>query len=301
MRYRMISITGTAWLLCIGVAVLMTGTGFAAGPQTVDGCVRDGAAIHPAHSYDGPQAVGWDAGGGRTVDVVGDTSNSSSGTGLAKANAYRVDTEVMLETMEFYLNFTGEMLVQYYVYESTVEFGTYAQIWTFSETVNGTGMDWYSSGTVDVLLEAGNYYIIAVSWDGNCGYFYDTGDTQSTSFGAQVHGYAMGNHPLPTSFSSTVNDHAIYYQRLTTGTGFPTPTPTQTFVPCNHDGDVTLDDEVTAGDAQLAFLITLGIYIPNYEEECAADCNGDTEVTAGDAQQIFLMALGLDACVDPMK
>ena len=76
----------------------------------------------------------------------------------------------------------------------------------------------------------------------------------------------------------------------------PTPTPD----PCNNDGDVTLDGAITAGDAQLAFLIALGQYSPDYEEECAADCNGDGTVTAGDAQQIFMTALGTASCVDPM-
>ncbi|MBN1297442.1 hypothetical protein JXA80_11725 [bacterium] len=78
-----------------------------------------------------------------------------------------------------------------------------------------------------------------------------------------------------------------------------TPTPSQTPL-CNHDGDVTLDNEITAGDAQLAFLVALGSYTPNFEEACAADCNGDEAVTAGDAQLIFLTVLGSGACVDPM-
>ncbi|HPQ39403.1 MAG TPA: dockerin type I domain-containing protein, partial [bacterium] len=76
----------------------------------------------------------------------------------------------------------------------------------------------------------------------------------------------------------------------------PTPTPD----PCINDGDVNLDGSITSGDAQMAFMIALGLYTPNPEEECAADCNGDEAVTAGDAQQIFMTALGMTACVDPM-
>jgi hypothetical protein len=47
-------------------------------------------------------------------------------------------------------------------------------------------------------------------------YYYDTGDSLSTSFGAYVHGYASGHDPLPASFESASNDQAIYYQRLNT-------------------------------------------------------------------------------------
>lgn len=78
----------------------------------------------------------------------------------------------------------------------------------------------------------------------------------------------------------------------------PTPSPTPD---CNNDGDVNQNSEITAEDAQLAFMIALGSYSPNWMEWCAADCNGDWEVTAGDAQAVFLAALGSGACVDPME
>jgi len=70
--------------------------------------------------------------------------------------------------------------------------------------------------------------------------------------------------------------------------------------PCINDGDVNNDESITAGDAQLAFQIALGLYSPTVEEACAADCNGDESITAGDAQQIFMTALGQTSCVDPL-
>ncbi|MBN1297057.1 hypothetical protein JXA80_09770, partial [bacterium] len=79
----------------------------------------------------------------------------------------------------------------------------------------------------------------------------------------------------------------------------PTNTPTPTG-PCIHDGDVTLDGALTAGDAQGCFYIVLGYSTPGYEVLCAADCNGDGDITAGDAQNIFLAVLGTGACVDPI-
>ncbi len=78
-----------------------------------------------------------------------------------------------------------------------------------------------------------------------------------------------------------------------------TPTPTAT-PECIHHGDVNFSGDLTAGDAQTAFNITMGLYSPTYAEECAADCNGDGSVTAGDAQAIFGAVLGLDSCVDPI-
>jgi len=75
--------------------------------------------------------------------------------------------------------------------------------------------------------------------------------------------------------------------------------PTPTTVPdCVNSGDVTLDGNITAGDAQLAFQIVMGAYMPSFEEQCAADCNGNGVVTAGDAQEIFMAALGMGMCED---
>jgi len=77
----------------------------------------------------------------------------------------------------------------------------------------------------------------------------------------------------------------------------------QSVEPCINNGDVNLDGEITAGDALLAFQISLGVFPPPipYQQLCAADCNGDEIVTAGDAQAIFLTALGLGSCADPVS
>ncbi len=70
--------------------------------------------------------------------------------------------------------------------------------------------------------------------------------------------------------------------------------------PCFHHGDVDFSGSITAGDAQLAFNIAVGLIMPTYDEQCAADCNGDDSVTAGDAQQIFNAVFGLESCVDSL-
>ncbi len=69
---------------------------------------------------------------------------------------------------------------------------------------------------------------------------------------------------------------------------------------CPKDGDVNSDGVLSSGDAQLAFMIGLGMYSPTALELCAADCNGDGLVSSGDAQSIFMVALGmLPGCGQP--
>jgi hypothetical protein len=176
----------------------------------VDGSVTSTeVADLPANTLPGP--------GGKTLDIVGEPINPTIGTGLAKGNSYRVDISVFLNEAEFWLSFTGTQTLTYYVYVSTVEFGTYTEVYRDTQIVTGSGAGWYSTGPLCVALNAGYHYIIAVSWDGTLTYYFGVGDSQNTSFGAYTHGYASGTDPLPPSIESLVNDYAIYHQRLTTG------------------------------------------------------------------------------------
>lgn len=200
-----------------GFAVLGTAGGAVTQELTLDGEPFSGpvTAAGPTQPLDG---------GGQkapVVDVVGGTASSATNPGRAKGNAYRVDLSTGLVEAEFWLTFSDSQTLAFYVYQSPVEFGTYTQVFTTSATVTGTGAGWYSSGPINYRLEAGNYYIIAVSWSGGMTYYYNSADSQVVSFGEHVHGYAVGLHPLPGTFSSTSNDQAIYHQRLTTDVDVP--------------------------------------------------------------------------------
>lgn len=71
--------------------------------------------------------------------------------------------------------------------------------------------------------------------------------------------------------------------------------------PCVNSGDVNFSGHHSATDAQLAFQVVLGLFVPTWAEECAADCDGSGTITAGDAQQIFNIVLGLQTeCFDPL-
>ncbi|OPL18373.1 MAG: hypothetical protein AVO35_05880 [Candidatus Aegiribacteria sp. MLS_C] len=196
------------------LALLLSFNAFASssGPEE-ENCMVDGRRAWTEPSTGQEDAPVRDA---MAVDIVGDTSNSSSATGRAKGNSYQVDMAVTLEEMEFWLSFTTTQTITTYVFECPQEFGTYTEVYRASESVVGTGPGWYSSGPVSIDLESGYHYIIAVSWDGTLTYYYDTGDSQAVSFGYHTHGYALGYDPLPSSFESTSNDQAIYHQRLTT-------------------------------------------------------------------------------------
>jgi len=112
--------------------------------------------------------------------------------------------------------------------------------------------------------------------------------------------YAHHNFDLDLIISASGYYDTTFTASYSNCPGYVGLIPLTTPEPCINDGDVTLDDALTAADAQQAFLIALGIVLPNYEEECAADCNGDDEVTSADAQLIFIAALEAGMCIDPI-
>jgi hypothetical protein len=158
---------------------------------------------------------------GNSGDIVGSTGNSVlGGVALAKGNSYRVDADTTLNLAEFYLSFVGTQNLTFYIFDCSEEFGCYTEIYRSSMPVTGTGAAWYSPGLISIPLSAGMYYIIAVSWDGTVDYFFDISDTENTSFGAYVHGYAPGKDPLSAEIPRTINDRAVYHQRITTAASF---------------------------------------------------------------------------------
>jgi hypothetical protein len=158
-----------------------------------------------------------------TVDVVGGTTNSATGSGLAKGNVYRIDTTVNLLNFEALLHFSGTETLEFYVFKNSSEFGNYSLVTSTSFAATGTGVDtFYSSGILNTALNSGSWYNLAVSWSGMANtYYFNVGDSQATSFGAQVHGFATGTHPLGATIFDNANDQAIYFQRVTTGVPEP--------------------------------------------------------------------------------
>jgi hypothetical protein len=165
----------------------------------------------------------------QTVDVVGGATNVFVGNGLARGNSYAVTASVSVLSIEAWLSFSGPRTLNFYVYHSPVEFGTYTQVHMNSVSATGTGTPgWQSSGPIGVPMVGGNHYIIAVSWTGQVSYAFSTDFSAPVSFGWQTHGYADGFHPLPGNFPSTLDDSAIYHQRITTSApvpGTPSATP----------------------------------------------------------------------------
>ncbi len=120
-------------------------------------------------------------------------------------------------------------------------------------------------------------------------WLWDFGDGTTSTEPAPVHEYAaLGSYTVRLTVTGPDGSRVAERRRIVRVTEWA----------CVQDGDVNVDGYVSAGDAQQAFLVTLGLTTLNPSEQCAADCDGDGTVTAGDASAIFAYALGAGApCV----
>lgn len=155
------------------------------------------------------------------IDIVGGLTTSAQANPFnAKGNVFRMTAQRLITEQEFYLSFTGPRTINYYVYQSDTQFSTYSLIHSAAVDHFGTGPGWYSSGGIGVTLLNSNFYLLAFSFDSGVTYYFNSGQSQSTSFGLQENGYSVGSHPLGSMVTTSINDFAIYYHRITT---YPEP------------------------------------------------------------------------------
>lgn len=150
------------------------------------------------------------------VETVGAEAEKARGEGLVKANVFRVDRATTLVEAAVRLGFDGRQELGFGVYAAADAEGPYMLVARSTRVVEGRGVDWYASGPLVAPLEAGAHCVVAVSFSGRATYFFEVGESQTTSFGEQVRALAGGRHPLPQMLPGGVDDLAIYHQRLVT-------------------------------------------------------------------------------------
>jgi hypothetical protein len=138
-------------------------------------------------------------------------------------NIFHATSNSNLTLIEAYLNFKGTVLFNFVVYEAeSLSSGSTSTI-IYNAMVNlpSTGPGFYSSGPVEIPLQAGKYYIVATGWgSSNVGAFYDANPAPLVSFGNKDSGVLfIGTFPL----SATLSNNSLIklpwniYQRIMAG------------------------------------------------------------------------------------
>lgn len=147
-------------------------------------------------------------------DTIGTTGSSGSGARM-RGNYYRVDTAITLTRIEQYLNITTSGQIVFFAYEADSYTGSYVLIAEDTVADSGTGVGYYSSNPLAVVLREDKYYLIGAAWPDVHTYYWNY-IHGAKSFGASLAGFAANwADPLPSPAPFNPGD-AAYMQRLTT-------------------------------------------------------------------------------------
>ncbi len=219
----------------------------------------------PTGGYTGNNVVGY--------NLSGDYPNNMSSTEWATTSAFDCSsTSVVNISFWAWLGVEQSVYDHAYISVSNNNGSSWTNIWENTDTLDGGAWELWE---FDISAQAAGYSQVKIRWG------IGPTDTAWRYCGWNI-------DDVLVSFESPCDEAT------------PTPGPTSTPEECVNHGDVNFSGDITAGDAQMAFQIALGLITPTEEQECAADCNSDGSITAGDAQQIFMTALGTASCVDPL-
>jgi hypothetical protein len=157
---------------------------------------------------------------GQASNVVGDSSTTTSGTNILRGGVVSVTTPVQLIEIRSWLNIAISRELRFVVYENTAATGTFTKIFEDTISSSGTGTQFYSSGLINVSLQAGKFYGIGVNWSGIVTYYY--GATipvpAPVSFGTITGGFSATAFPPPATLTQNATTN-LYCTQLVTATG----------------------------------------------------------------------------------
>ncbi|MCO4773092.1 MAG: proprotein convertase P-domain-containing protein, partial [Deltaproteobacteria bacterium] len=102
------------------------------------------------------------------------TTDLTGGQTRTRGNKYFVTTSVDVDTIAMYLDAPAGTTLNWVVYESATELGTYTLLSTTTTTAPGGGRQWLVSDPIGTALTAGNYYVLGAHWGPtSVGYTYE--------------------------------------------------------------------------------------------------------------------------------
>jgi len=177
-------------------------------------------------------------------DIFGSTANPFAGTLRDRGNVFLVNDATTLLESRLYLNVPTDVEFYHFVYEGAALTGSYSKINEVYIPNSGSGEGFYSSGAINVPLEAGKYYYIGISWGNSSVTYYRGNETVPlpVSFGTLQTGIpsTVAGFPPADPINSTWSGFSPYYGALVTGEGISwlSPNPAMGSVPPGGSMDV---------------------------------------------------------------
>ena len=175
-----------------------------------------------------------------TIDEAPTPTINSSSSSLLRGLKVEVTTATALDSFQAFLDATPGETLNWLIYESTTENGTYTLVDsdTSTTTLPLGAPDWHSSPNFNFQMQAGMFYVLAVAWDATTAsieYYYATGGgfPVAWSFGNYV-GSATGSGNFPASGNFNTSTTAYTLRALT---GSESDLDADTYFACLDDCD----------------------------------------------------------------
>ncbi len=175
---------------------------------------------------DGLSNLDYEINVGSTADIIGSRNYGSLWvTSYDCGNVYSVDTSTTLVEIKMYLRITANRQLYYLVYEGDTIGGTYTKIHETNITSSGIGEKWFTTGPINVPLQAGKFYYIVLQYQFNVEWFYEEPANDPVpfpvSFGTMESGSYGNSIGLPPA--ATISDprrpRGAIHQALITNDG----------------------------------------------------------------------------------
>ncbi len=167
--------------------------------------------------------------GESVVETVGAPDHRYTGDHRTRGNLFHCATSTTLREHRMYLEVPSATQMWFLVYEGFERNGRFDLISASDLSPAGPADGWFSSGQVDVPLEADRYYLLVASFSAVCSYFTQEEIVDypvSTSFGELILGAGYDWSPateFPPRATQNVtgpyDSPVAYYQQLVTGQG----------------------------------------------------------------------------------
>lgn len=166
-----------------------------------------------------------DLAGAERMEITSAGGSSFTGSPRVRGNGFSVTRNVTLTKVEFGLDVPQDNTgLEFFVYESPTQAGTYTKIYSQVTTVNATGgFRLVASDPVRWDLEAGKFYYIGAAWQGATGTEYRYSTVTIAPTWASVLGRYIGPNtafPGPATLSITSFTAGPYFSAAETGTPF---------------------------------------------------------------------------------
>lgn len=189
-------------------------------------------------------------------EIFGSNANAFGPSGLrGRGNLFTCTNNTTMTEHRLYLNVTASTDLYFVVAESDAQVGDYTVVSVSDVSPSATGEGWYSSGSINVPMVAGKYYLVFAQWDANANYYNEQNISPYpvvASFGELTAGAGWSTGSVPAYANPPAATHPIaatafaepvaYYQTIVTGpvTSWVTLGSESGTVPANSSVDVSV-------------------------------------------------------------